>query len=252
MSLKTYAVGRVYQIVNDVDDLKYVGSTGRTLAQRMSDHRCKSKKGTEGKKRRLYMHMRAIGVEHFEIVLIEQTGPTTKEALRAKEHVHIVAFDSVNNGLNGKYESTICEHQHARSTCKECGGSQICEHNRVRSACKDCGGASVCEHKRARSHCKDCGGTEICEHARQRAQCKDCGGSQICMHNRARSKCKDCGGSQICAHQRKLENCKNCNPCALCGTSNNAEHRKTSKHIRNVAAQAITEPNEVTPELPTV
>ena len=110
MSLKIYPIGRVYQIVNDVDDLKYVGSTGRTLAQRMSEHRRKSKKGTEGRKRSLYMHMRAIGVEHFNIILLEQTGPATKEALRARENIQMVAMDTVKNGLNGRYESQFCIH----------------------------------------------------------------------------------------------------------------------------------------------
>ena len=258
MSLKVYPSGRVYQIVNDVDDLKYVGSTGRTLAQRMSEHRRKSKKGTNGKKRSLYMHMRALGVEHFDIILIEQTGPTTKEALRAREQVHIVTFDTVNSGLNGRYESQVCEHNKQRAycvdcegsqicehkkqrrICAECGGSQMCEHKRQRAACKDCGGSQICEHNKRRSKCKDCGGSEICEHNKMREKCKDCGGSQICEHNRERAACKDCGGSQICEHDKMRNQCKICNPCILCGVANIAKHRRSEKHLRNVAAQITT------------
>ena len=37
----------------------------------------------------IYQHMRAIGIEHFKILLLEQTGPTTKEALRAIEHIYV-------------------------------------------------------------------------------------------------------------------------------------------------------------------
>src|SRR5690606_1322037 len=117
--LKVYPSGRVYQIVNDVDDLKYVGSTVRTLAERMTDHRRASKTGTEA----IYQHMRAIGVEHFKILLLEQTGPTTRVALKALEHKWIVAMNTVNNGLNGRYESVICEHKKRRGRCTDCEGS---------------------------------------------------------------------------------------------------------------------------------
>ena len=152
--LKVYPTGRVYQIVNDVDDLKYVGSTIQTLAERMAEHRRKSKTGTEA----IYQHIRAIGVDHFKILLLEQTGPTTREALRALEHKWMVAMATVNIGLNGRYESQFCEHQRVRSVCKDCGGARICEHQRQRNACKECNPCELCgstnttKHRRSKKH----------------------------------------------------------------------------------------------------
>jgi len=86
----------------------------------------------------------------------------------------------------------ICQHQHIRSKCKECGGAGICQHQRIRSQCKECGGASLCPHQRQRSRCKECGGASICQHQRERSRCKECGGGGICQHQRRRSQCKEC------------------------------------------------------------
>jgi hypothetical protein len=104
----------------------------------------------------------------------------------------------------------ICKHNKLKAQCKECGSSQICEHNRLRSRCKDCKGGSICIHNNTKSTCKDCGGSQVCEHNRIKAQCKQCGGSQICKHNKRKSECKECGGSQICVHNREKSRCKVC------------------------------------------
>lgn len=216
--MKTYPIGRVYQIINDVDDLKYVGSTSETLSRRMVNHRFKGSSPYPADEP-LYQHMQNIGVSHFAILLLEQTGPITKEALRALENKYMIAMDTVNNGLNGHYES------------------RICIHNKKRYTCKDCGGVSICEHQRERNKCKDCGGASICEHQRQRSQCKDCGGASICEHQHQRSRCKECGGNSLCEHQRRPDRCKECNLCELCDAANTPSHQKTVKHIRIKAMQ---------------
>ena len=194
MAAKIYPVGRIYKIVNIVDDLVYVGSTTQTLAQRMGQHRDKAR----GEKiELLYVHMRALGIAKFDIFLLEQTGPTTREALRALENKYICELNTVNHGLNGRYESQICPHNRRRPRCKECGGS------------------------------------EICEHSRSKHRCRDCKGSGICEHDRVREECRDCGGSSFCEHNIRRYTCKICNSCRYCGEADTGRHRGTKAHIRN-------------------
>lgn len=230
MASKVFPAGRIYKIVNNVNDLMYVGSTTQTLSQRMTTHRSHAKNGNI---RKVYVYMREIGVSKFEILLLEETKAITREALRALEHKYICELDTVNHGLNSKYENEFCEHQRLRNQCVPCGGSQICEHSRQRANCKQCDGTSICEHNRHISKCKQCGGASICEHGRQRTQCKSCAGSSICEHQKVRSHCVDCGGSVICEHQRQRHQCAQCNPCKYCGSANTGAHRATVKHSIN-------------------
>jgi hypothetical protein len=74
-------------------------------------------------------------------------------------------------GYRKKYN---CEHDRARSVCKECGGGSICEHDRVRSVCRECGGGTFCIHGRQRCRCRECKGSSFCEHGTRRSNCKEC------------------------------------------------------------------------------
>lgn len=69
----------IYAIVNDVDDMVYIGSTTTELWHRMSQHRADARRG---EKSPLYNLMREYGVEHFKITLIKKS---TKENLRQDE-----------------------------------------------------------------------------------------------------------------------------------------------------------------------
>jgi len=80
--MPNYKNGRIYKIVNDVDDKIYVGSTTLSLCRRMTNHRCDAKKGKTFK---LYQHVRDIGIGHFRIVLIEKYPCDDREELRKRE-----------------------------------------------------------------------------------------------------------------------------------------------------------------------
>jgi len=215
--------GRIYRIINDIDNQAYIGSTTQPLSVRMAQHRRSAKNGSQ---QQIYQHMREVGIEHFKILLIQHIDNCTKEQLRAIEHKFICEVDAVQNGLNSQYEN------------------QRCQHNRLRSQCKDCGGSQICEHRRQKSLCKECGGTSVCPHQRIRSQCKECGGASICPHQRIRSQCKECGGASICQHQRRRRACKICNPylCGVCnktysGKSSYTRHCKTQRHLKNLEKQ---------------
>jgi hypothetical protein len=96
-----YSKGRIYQIVNDVDDEVYVGSTCDKLANRLHGHRSHiNSKRFENI--RLYQHMRNIGVEHFRVELIEYYPCETKDELHAREGQFIRERGTLNGRIEGR------------------------------------------------------------------------------------------------------------------------------------------------------
>lgn len=81
-----YKNGKIYKIVNDIDDDVYVGSTCQPLSQRMATHRSHTKISKVNNK--MCQYMRDVGVEHFRIVLVEDYPCENKEQLRAREEYY--------------------------------------------------------------------------------------------------------------------------------------------------------------------
>jgi molecular chaperone DnaK (HSP70) len=91
-----FASGKVYGIRNDVNDKMYVGITGQKLNERWYAHKsARVKKATK-----LCLAMKEIGVEHFEIFLIEDYPTDTLQELMEREKHYINQFNSVENGYN--------------------------------------------------------------------------------------------------------------------------------------------------------
>lgn len=81
-----YANGKIYKLVNasDMSDTRaYVGSTTRTLAERMTGHRADFRRRPHDKG--VYEWMDQIGVENVSIVLLENYPCASKEELFARE-----------------------------------------------------------------------------------------------------------------------------------------------------------------------
>ena len=81
--MPNYQLGKIYKLINDVNDIIYVGSTcQKWLCQRMGLHR------SDGKKRStpIYTAMAQIGVPHFRIVLIKNYPCASKAELEAEEY----------------------------------------------------------------------------------------------------------------------------------------------------------------------
>lgn len=87
----------VYRVVNDIDDMVYIGSTTTELWHRMSQHRAEARRGVSAP---LYDLMRRYGIEHFKIELICRSGP---ERLRADEQS---AIGGVPGGRRLNYKRT--------------------------------------------------------------------------------------------------------------------------------------------------
>lgn len=89
----------VYRIVNDIDDMVYIGSTTTELWHRMSQHRAEAKKGAKSD---LYDLMRKHGIEHFQIKLVKKS---TAENIRLDEEQAISEVPA-NKRLNYKCRCT--------------------------------------------------------------------------------------------------------------------------------------------------
>ena len=77
-----YGNGKIYKLVNNVDDKIYVGSTTTILTKRLHQHKLKSKTCPE---RTCYKHLINIGWGNVEIILIENYECKSKEELHARE-----------------------------------------------------------------------------------------------------------------------------------------------------------------------
>jgi hypothetical protein len=102
-----YADGKVYTVVNDLNDIIYVGSTAQPrLCSRMTGHR---RLATEhGRDSAFYTAMRTIGADHFTIRLHHSFPCKSKDELVAEEMKTldelIAAGKTVyNRVIGGKY-----------------------------------------------------------------------------------------------------------------------------------------------------
>jgi len=90
-----YANGKIYKIVNDIDDQFYVGSTAN-FSKRLKHHQDKSRDQSKGK---LHTLMRTHGNDHFEIILIEDFPCTNSKELRTREDYYIKLLKPTLNSI---------------------------------------------------------------------------------------------------------------------------------------------------------
>ena len=93
--MNKYQNGKIYKIINDVDDMVYVGSTYVPLQKRWKGHVQTLYSNTS--KRKIYEHMRNIGIDHFRIILIYEYPCKDKHELLWKETEEINKFDKKNS-----------------------------------------------------------------------------------------------------------------------------------------------------------
>jgi group I intron endonuclease len=84
--INRYHKGKIYKIVNDINDDIYIGSTIKQLSNRMGEHRSTLKKN---QKRKVYKVMFELGIEHFRIILVEEYKCDNIDQLRAREDYFI-------------------------------------------------------------------------------------------------------------------------------------------------------------------
>ena len=109
-----YADSKVYLVLNDINDFIYAGSSAQLkLCSRKSGHVESSKDVTNTSP--LYTAMRAIGAEHFRIVLHHAFPCTSKDELYAEEMKTLDALIAAGKQI---YNSTIGGKQGAAHKAK--------------------------------------------------------------------------------------------------------------------------------------
>jgi len=115
-AMPNYQNGKIYKIVNDIDNELYVGSSIQPLSKRMVEHRSHSKYD-QYNKTKLYVHFQKIGVEHFKIVLVELFPCLVREELLAREEYW---RKELKASLNSNYvvQSTERYKEIQKNSCK--------------------------------------------------------------------------------------------------------------------------------------
>ena len=85
-------------IINFIDDETYVGSTTKTIKERMSGHRNSMSKASK-RNTKLYRHMRALGFDNFCTIEIEAVEVSSVAELHRKEGYYIQRYNSSLNHL---------------------------------------------------------------------------------------------------------------------------------------------------------
>ena len=139
-----YQNGKIYKLVNSVDDKIYIGSTCSTLAKRKSAHKgtCKREIG-----RRVYAHLSTIGWDKIDIVLIESFPCNSKEELFKREHYWI---DTLKPQLNKEGVQEFIKNPKKQVYYRE-HEEEIKQRSKIRRQIKnvcECGGKFSLDHKK--------------------------------------------------------------------------------------------------------
>lgn len=102
--------GIVYLITNTANGKKYVGSTGRTLEQRMRSH-WDARKSPKTQQHPLYQDLNTYGLQSFKIEPLLTMKYWTEPELWIVEDAYIAIHDSINNGYNQRYNTFHLEKQ---------------------------------------------------------------------------------------------------------------------------------------------
>lgn len=90
--------GKIYRIVNSVNDSVYIGSTQTSLRERFWHHRWDAR--NKNQKSKFYQFMYDIGVELFSMILIEEMDVYSRTELLQIEEYHINQFKTANPELS--------------------------------------------------------------------------------------------------------------------------------------------------------
>lgn len=100
--MNKYEHGKIYKLVNTIDDDIYVGSTHHPLVRRLCLHK------SHGKRRnsRVYSHLNEIGFDNVRIELIEEYPCTCRKELEDRERYWI---ENMKPSLNKNMPSRTIE-----------------------------------------------------------------------------------------------------------------------------------------------
>ena len=116
-SSRDYKAGRIYKILNYIDDACYVGSTCQPLSKRMVAHRADANKPNR-QHYPLYTKMKEYGIVNFYIELIEAYPCENNEELRKREGHLIREFGTLNKRIEGSAQHEYGRENTAKTTAR--------------------------------------------------------------------------------------------------------------------------------------
>ena len=93
--------GKIYKIINNIDNDIYIGSTINSLHLRFVIHRLMSKY-TKTKHLLLYRKMNLLGVDNFKIELLDEITCNDKKDLKTLEGKYILEYGTLNVRMAGR------------------------------------------------------------------------------------------------------------------------------------------------------
>lgn len=99
-NINKYQYGVIYKIVNSISSEIYVGSTTSDLETRMIKHKCDAKKRPEIS--RFHTYMNELGIDHFEIELVEEYPCESKKELQNREGEIIREIGTLNHRIENR------------------------------------------------------------------------------------------------------------------------------------------------------
>ena len=104
-----YQFGKIYKIIDNTNGNIYVGSTDeKTLARRLSTHKCDYKRFLEGKRRNV-TSFQIFANNNYNIVLLELYPCDSKDELHARERFYIESLKCVNIYIPGRTHKEYIE-----------------------------------------------------------------------------------------------------------------------------------------------
>jgi len=100
--LDFYKNGKIYRIVCNETGLQYIGSTCKTLKQRLQQHKSSYKAYNDGKVNYI-TSFKILENNNYDIVLIEDFPCERKEQLNARERFYIDSLTCVNKNSPNKF-----------------------------------------------------------------------------------------------------------------------------------------------------
>ena len=113
--MNKYEQGKIYKLVNSVNDMIYIGSTTEPLHKRWVSHLTDYKRRPNNK---LYTKIREIGIEHFKIILLSIYPCESKSQLVLREREEYDKYD-IKKLLN-TYRPKVSEEE-MNQLHKQCG-----------------------------------------------------------------------------------------------------------------------------------
>lgn len=127
--------GLIYKITNDINSCYYIGQTTISLSHRWTEH--KQSINDLKKNNKLYTAMREIGINHFQISIVEEFENISEEKLDEREQYWIEYFDSFYNGYNSTKGGTFGSRNIKAILCYTLSGKFYKRYDTVQKASMD-------------------------------------------------------------------------------------------------------------------